>query len=211
MMTFLEQCGSGWWTSPTACRRTSPAGSDAAGMSCPGERRDPYAAASRLTARADAFATTNIGGYGSRRSPGRHVRDIHAFTPDIVTRGAFNGWCRHPGDVAPDGPDRGAGFTDLTAEVVAFVKEAHARAGAVTLFIRHTSASLTIQENADPSVLADLMSALERIAPDDAGWTHDAEGLDDMPAHVKTMLTAISLQIPVLKATSRWEPGRRSI
>jgi secondary thiamine-phosphate synthase enzyme len=79
---------------------------------------------------------------------------------------------------------RGAGFTDLTAEVVAFVEEAHARAGAVTLFVRHTSASLTIQENADPAVLADLMMALDRIAPEDAGWTHDAEGPDDMPAHV---------------------------
>ena len=103
---------------------------------------------------------------------------------------------------------RGAGFTDLTAEVVAFVKEAHARAGAVTLFIRHTSASLTIQENADPSVLADLMTALDRIAPDDAGWTHDAEGPDDMPAHVKTMLTATSLQIPVLEgelALGTWQ------
>ena len=103
---------------------------------------------------------------------------------------------------------RGAGFTDLTAEVVTFVKEAHARAGAVTLFIRHTSASLTIQENADPSVLADLMTALDRIAPDDAGWTHDTEGPDDMPAHVKTMLTATSLQIPVLEgelALGTWQ------
>ncbi|MGH6704496.1 MAG: secondary thiamine-phosphate synthase enzyme YjbQ [Bradyrhizobium sp.] len=103
---------------------------------------------------------------------------------------------------------RGAGFTDLTAEVVAFVEEAHARAGAVTLFVRHTSASLTIQENADPAVLADLMMALDRIAPEDAGWTHDAEGPDDMPAHVKTLLTATSLQIPVLEdklALGTWQ------
>ena len=72
------------------------------------------------------------------------------------------------------------------------------REGAVTLFIRHTSASLTIQENADPSVLTDLQTALSRLAPENVGWTHDAEGPDDMPAHVKTMLTSTSLQIPVL-------------
>ena len=95
---------------------------------------------------------------------------------------------------------RGAGFTDLTAEVARFVKDAAAREGAVTLFIRHTSASLTIQENADPSVLDDLLTALHRLAPENAGWTHDTEGPDDMPAHIKTMLTATSLQIPVLKS-----------
>jgi secondary thiamine-phosphate synthase enzyme len=70
----------------------------------------------------------------------------------------------------------------------------------VTLFIRHTSASLTIQENADPSVLADLTTALDRLAPENAGWSHDTEGPDDMPAHVKTMLTTTSLQIPVMEA-----------
>jgi secondary thiamine-phosphate synthase enzyme len=93
----------------------------------------------------------------------------------------------------------GASFVDLTAEVAKFVKEAAAKDGAVTLFIRHTSASLTIQENADPSVLDDLMTALDNLAPEDAGWTHDTEGPDDMPAHIKTMLTATSLHIPVLK------------
>ena len=78
----------------------------------------------------------------------------------------------------------------------------------MTLFIRHTSASLTIQENADPSVLDDLMTALDRVAPEDAGWTHDTEGPDDMPAHVKSMLTATSLHIPVLKrelALGTWQ------
>ncbi len=102
----------------------------------------------------------------------------------------------------------GTGFTDLTAEVVKFVREAGAREGAVTLFIRHTSASLTIQENADPSVLADLTTALARLAPENAGWTHDAEGPDDMPAHVKTMLTGASLQVPVLNcelALGTWQ------
>ncbi len=91
----------------------------------------------------------------------------------------------------------GTGFVDLTTEVAKFVRDAGAREGAVTLFIRHTSASLTIQENADPSVLADLTTALDALAPENAGWTHDTEGADDMPAHVKTMLTAASLQVPV--------------
>jgi secondary thiamine-phosphate synthase enzyme len=91
----------------------------------------------------------------------------------------------------------GAGFVDLTAEVKRFAADAAAAEGTVTLFIRHTSASLTIQENADPSVLRDLMTALSRLAPENAGWSHDTEGPDDMPAHVKTMLTATSLQVPV--------------
>ena len=67
----------------------------------------------------------------------------------------------------------------------------------MTVFIRHTSASLTIQENADPTVLRDLTSALARLAPENAGWVHDTEGPDDMPAHIKTMLSAVSLQVPV--------------
>jgi secondary thiamine-phosphate synthase enzyme len=93
---------------------------------------------------------------------------------------------------------KGTGFTDLTVEIAKFVREAGAREGAVTLFIRHTSASLIIQENADPSVLKDLTTALNRLAPENAGWVHDTEGPDDMPAHVRTMLTATSLQVPVL-------------
>jgi secondary thiamine-phosphate synthase enzyme len=92
----------------------------------------------------------------------------------------------------------GRGFVDLTGEVARFVGEARAKEGAVTLFIRHTSASLTIQENADPTVLDDLTTALARLAPENAGWSHDTEGPDDMPAHVKTMLTATSLHVPVL-------------
>jgi secondary thiamine-phosphate synthase enzyme len=102
----------------------------------------------------------------------------------------------------------GRGFTDLTAEIAKFVEDAGAREGAVTLFIRHTSASLTVQENADPSVLDDLMTVLDRLAPEGAGWSHDSEGPDDMPAHVKTMLTATSLHIPVLKgklALGTWQ------
>jgi secondary thiamine-phosphate synthase enzyme len=103
---------------------------------------------------------------------------------------------------------RGTGFVDVTAEVAKFLREARAREGALTLFIRHTSASLTIQENADPSVLRDLTTALNRLAPENAGWVHDTEGPDDMPAHIKTMLTATSLQIPVLNgemALGTWQ------
>jgi secondary thiamine-phosphate synthase enzyme len=102
----------------------------------------------------------------------------------------------------------GKGFVDLTGEVEKFIRDAGAKEGAVTLFIRHTSASLTIQENADPSVLADLTTALDTLAPENAGWTHDTEGPDDMPAHVKTMLTATSLHIPVLNgelALGTWQ------
>ena len=94
----------------------------------------------------------------------------------------------------------GRGFVDLTADIAQFVDEAASVEGQVTLFIRHTSASLTIQENADPTVLKDLATALDRLAPENAGWSHDTEGPDDMPAHVKTMLTATSLQIPVIKS-----------
>ena len=103
---------------------------------------------------------------------------------------------------------QGVGFVDLTREVARFVDDAQAKEGAVTLFIRHTSASLTIQENADPSVLVDLTTALKRLAPEDAGWIHDTEGPDDMPGHVKTMLTATSLQVPVLNgalALGTWQ------
>ncbi|NEW93435.1 secondary thiamine-phosphate synthase enzyme YjbQ [Rhodopseudomonas sp. BR0M22] len=102
----------------------------------------------------------------------------------------------------------GAGFTDISREVAAFVTEAQARDGSVTVFVRHTSASLTIQENADPTVLADLTTVLNRLAPENAGWRHDTEGADDMPAHVKTMLTSVSLQIPVLQgrlALGTWQ------
>jgi secondary thiamine-phosphate synthase enzyme len=92
----------------------------------------------------------------------------------------------------------GAGFTELTDVVANFLKEIGVGAGEVTLFCRHTSASLTIQENADPDVRTDLLTALQHLAPEDFGWVHDLEGPDDMPAHVKTMLTGVSLAIPVI-------------
>lgn len=92
----------------------------------------------------------------------------------------------------------GEGFTEITREAAAFIAEAKAQDGALFLYLRHTSASLVIQENADPDVQRDLVTALRRIAPDDAGWIHTVEGPDDMPAHVKAMLTGVSLHIPVM-------------
>lgn len=92
----------------------------------------------------------------------------------------------------------GPGFTEITRDVARFVSQAEAKDGAVLIFVRHTSASIVIQENADPDVRVDLASALDRLAPADAGWIHDVEGPDDMPAHVKTMLTGVSLHVPVI-------------
>ena len=118
----------------------------------------------------------------------------------------------------------GQAFTDITREAMRFLKQTGANDGALFLFIRHTSASLVIQENADPDVRTDLASALDRLAPVDAQWIHDVEGPDDMPAHVKTMLTGVSLHVPVIAgalalgtwqgiyiAEHRAQPHRREI
>ena len=94
----------------------------------------------------------------------------------------------------------GSGFTDITGHAVNFLAQVGAGEGTLLIFLRHTSASLTIQENADPDVQADLLSALDRLAPQDAPWIHDVEGPDDMPAHVKAMLSGVSLQVPVTGA-----------
>jgi secondary thiamine-phosphate synthase enzyme len=91
----------------------------------------------------------------------------------------------------------GEGFFEITADVARFLKEIGARDGAVLVYLRHTSASLAIQENADPDVRTDLVTALRRLAPVDAGWVHEVEGPDDMPAHVKSMLNGVSVQVPV--------------
>jgi len=92
----------------------------------------------------------------------------------------------------------GAGFTDITGSAAEFVDKVRAGEGTLLVYLRHTSASLTIQENADPDVQADLVAALDRLAPEDAPWIHDTEGPDDMPAHVKAMLNGVSLQVPVV-------------
>ena len=91
----------------------------------------------------------------------------------------------------------GEGFFEITSEVTRFLKQVGAGDGALLVYLRHTSASLVIQENADPDVRTDLVTALRRLAPANAGWVHDVEGPDDMPAHVKSMLNGVSLQIPV--------------
>jgi secondary thiamine-phosphate synthase enzyme len=93
----------------------------------------------------------------------------------------------------------GQGLHEVTDEVRGAVRESGVREGLCTVYIQHTSASLTIQENADPSARRDLESWLNRLVPErDALYTHTAEGPDDMPSHIKAALTATSLSIPVL-------------
>ena len=92
----------------------------------------------------------------------------------------------------------GAGFIDITSQAANFIAQLGAGEGTLLMFLRHTSASLVIQENADTDVQTDLISALDRLAPEDAPWIHDVEGPDDMPAHVKAMLNGVSLQVPVI-------------
>jgi secondary thiamine-phosphate synthase enzyme len=102
----------------------------------------------------------------------------------------------------------GEGFIEFTREAAQFITGAGARNGALLLYMRHTSASLVIQENADADVRIDLVTALDRLAPTDAGWVHDTEGPDDMPAHVKAMLTGVSLHLPVVEgrlALGTWQ------
>lgn len=102
----------------------------------------------------------------------------------------------------------GAGFTEITRDAVDFVARSEAGDGLLLAFLRHTSASLTIQENADPDVQTDLVTALDRLAPEDVPWVHDVEGPDDMPAHVKAMLNGVSLHIPVCEgrlALGTWQ------
>lgn len=113
------------------------------------------------------------------------LTDIATATPQLIARASLH--------IAT----RGAGIVEFTREAAEFLAQSGAGEGVLLAFLRHTSASLTIQENADPDVRRDLMTALARLAPDDAGWVHDTEGPDDMPAHVKAMLTGVSLHVPV--------------
>jgi secondary thiamine-phosphate synthase enzyme len=93
----------------------------------------------------------------------------------------------------------GSGLTDITPEVARWLRGQTTGDGQLTLFIRHTSASLTIQENADPDVLRDLETFMRKLAPwDDRLYRHSTEGPDDMPAHIRAALTATSLTIPVV-------------
>ncbi len=122
----------------------------------------------------------------SRTIAGRHRSAITRIAPDLIASATL----------AVE--TRGPGFTDITQDATRFLTDAGGRNGTLLLFLRHTSASLVIQENADPDVQTDLVTALARLAPAEAGWVHDVEGPDDMPAHVKTMLTGVSLHVPVI-------------
>jgi len=92
----------------------------------------------------------------------------------------------------------GRALVELTHQVAEWVRAQDMREGLLTLFCRHTSASLLIQENAAPAVKIDLLDWLERIAPEDARYAHDDEGPDDMPAHIRAMLTGVNLTVPVI-------------
>lgn len=94
-------------------------------------------------------------------------------------------------------PTRGKGFVEITRAVADWLDGIGAEGGVLTLFVSHTSASLIIQENADPNVRVDLIEALEILAPEDRAYAHHEEGPDDMPSHIKSMLTSVSLSIPV--------------
>lgn len=95
-------------------------------------------------------------------------------------------------------PTRAKGMVEITDNVAKIVRASGVREGLCTLLIQHTSASLTIQENADPSARRDLEAWLDRLVPeDDPRFTHTAEGSDDMPSHIKSALTATTLSIPI--------------
>jgi secondary thiamine-phosphate synthase enzyme len=103
----------------------------------------------------------------------------------------------------------GRGFYEITSEIAALVADSKLTAGLATLHLRHTSASLLIQENADPEVRRDLERFFARLAPDgDPLFQHTCEGDDDMPAHVRTTLTAVNLSIPIISgelALGTWQ------
>jgi secondary thiamine-phosphate synthase enzyme len=92
---------------------------------------------------------------------------------------------------------QGQGLYDITARVKDWVSEQGIRDGLLTLFLHHTSASLLIQENADPAVLDDLNAFFRRLVPEDAPYRHSQEGPDDMPAHIRAALTATHLPVPI--------------
>ncbi|MDE2561467.1 MAG: secondary thiamine-phosphate synthase enzyme YjbQ [Sphingomonadales bacterium] len=92
----------------------------------------------------------------------------------------------------------GRGLLEITGEVAGWVAAQNMREGLLTLFCRHTSASLTIQENAAPAVKDDVMAWLDRLAPEGGHYAHGDEGPDDMPAHLKAVLTGVSLSVPLI-------------
>ena len=127
------------------------------------------------------------------------LRDIETVAAGAATRQAL-------GRFAVETP--GPGFTDLSEAIARWVAASGVGDGLLTVFCRHTSASLAIQENADPDVQRDLMTALERLAPRGAGYVHTIEGPDDMPSHIRAMLTGVSLSIPIVNgrlALGTWQ------
>jgi secondary thiamine-phosphate synthase enzyme len=104
---------------------------------------------------------------------------------------------------------RGKGLYEITGQVSAWIRERGASNGLLTLLCQHTSASLLIQENADPDVISDLMDFFNRIAPEDNRlYRHTIEGTDDMPSHIRTALTQVQLSIPVVEgrmALGTWQ------
>jgi secondary thiamine-phosphate synthase enzyme len=116
------------------------------------------------------------------------LTDMRSVTPDTIASATLT--LETPGE----------GFTEITRDVAAFLDKAGAGDGVLLAYLRHTSASLVIQENADPDVQTDLVTALGRLAPTNAPSVHDTEGPDDMPAHVKAMLNGVSLHVPVIGA-----------
>jgi secondary thiamine-phosphate synthase enzyme len=92
---------------------------------------------------------------------------------------------------------KGKGFVEITGELDHWLESVAAEDGLLTVFVSHTSASLTIQENADPNVRRDLADALDLLAPEERAYAHQEEGPDDMPSHIKAMLTSVSMGIPV--------------
>jgi secondary thiamine-phosphate synthase enzyme len=103
----------------------------------------------------------------------------------------------------------GSGLHEITRDVMAVVSDADVQDGLCTVFIRHTSASLVIQENADPSARRDLEAWMNRLVPpNDSLFTHTSEGPDDMPSHIKSALTSTHLSIPVMSGEltlGRWQ------
>lgn len=94
-------------------------------------------------------------------------------------------------------PTQGKSLYNITSKIESLVAESGIETGICHLFLRHTSASLIIQENADPDVLKDLQNFLAKLVPENASYIHSAEGADDMPAHIRTVLTHTSEQIPI--------------
>ena len=113
------------------------------------------------------------------------LENVQSATPDLIASATLTV------------ETRGEGFVEITRDVAEFLERIGASDGVALAFIRHTSASLVIQENADPDVQTDLVTALRRVAPANAGWVHDTEGPDDMPAHIKAMVNGVSLHVPV--------------